>query len=427
MAKTYGPLIWLQLGSTPVVIVSSADAAREIMKTHDIIFSNRPFTSVIDKIFYGSKDVVFSPYGEYWRKLKSICVLHLLSSKQVQLYRQVREDETAQIIRKIQEANGSVVNMTDLLVSLTNNLIARVAFGKTYGYEHMVHRIANATARFSVGNYFTSFTWMDRLSGLHREADEIFKESDDIFEGVIEEHVNKKDFGIKGHDLVDILLEIQKDKSTGFELERYMMKAIILNVFGAGTDTTSTSLVWAIGELLRNTRVMKELQQEARKIGRGRPMIPEEDVEKMPYLKAVFKEGLRLHVPVPLLVPRESTQDVKIFGYDIPSGTQVWINAWSIARDPSIWEEPDVFRPERFLNSPIDYIGSHFEFLPFGAGRRGCPGIKFAATINELVLANLVYKFEFALEGEHSLDMSETDGMTAHKKYPILVKATLYE
>ncbi|KAL8200075.1 hypothetical protein R6Q57_011414 [Mikania cordata] len=127
-------------------------------------------------------------------------------------------------------------------------------------------------------------------------------------------------------------------------------------------------------------------------------MIPEEDVEKMPYLKAVFKEALRLHVPISLLVPRESTQDVKIFGHDIPSGTQVWINAWDIARDPSIWEEPDVFRPERFFNSPIDYIGSHFEFLPFGAGRRGCPDIKFAATINELVLANLAYKFEFALE-----------------------------
>ncbi|KAL8265702.1 hypothetical protein R6Q59_003046, partial [Mikania micrantha] len=312
MAKTYGPLIWLQLGSTPVVIVSSADAAREIIKTHDIIFSNRPFTSVLDRFFYGSKDVVFSPYGEHWRKMKSICVLHLLSSKQVQLDRQVREDETAQIIRKIQEANGSIVNMTDLLVTLTNNLIARVASGKTYGFQHTIEWITS-------------------------RSDEIFKESDDLFEGVIDEHVNKKDFGIKGHDLVDILLEIQKDKSTGFELERYMIKAIILNMYGAGTDTTSTSLVWAIGELLRNPRVMKELQQEARKIGRGRPTIPEEDVEKMPYLKALFKEALRLHVPIPLLVPRQSTQDVKIFGYDIPSGTQVWINAWAIARDPSIW------------------------------------------------------------------------------------------
>ncbi|KAL8265704.1 hypothetical protein R6Q59_003048 [Mikania micrantha] len=162
-------------------------------------------------------------------KLPIIGNLHQLGS--VQLYRQVREDETTQIIRKIQEANGSVVNMTDLLVKLTNNLIARVASGKTYGFQHTVHRIAKATTRFSVGNYFPSFTWMDRLSGLLREADEIFKESDDLFEGVIEEHVNKKDFGIKGHDLVDILLEIQKDKSIGFELERYMIKAIILVTF----------------------------------------------------------------------------------------------------------------------------------------------------------------------------------------------------
>ncbi|KAD2805885.1 hypothetical protein E3N88_39262 [Mikania micrantha] len=134
--------------------------------------------------------------------------------------------------------------MTDLLVTLTNNLIARVASGKAYGFQHTVHRIAKATTRFSVGNYFPSFTWMDRLSGLLREADEIFKESDDLFEGVIEERVNKKDFGIKGHDLVDILLEIQKDKSTGFELERYMIKAIILlcadvsnsNLFAAMAD-----------------------------------------------------------------------------------------------------------------------------------------------------------------------------------------------
>ncbi|KAD2805884.1 hypothetical protein E3N88_39261 [Mikania micrantha] len=188
MAKTYGPLIWLQLGSTPVVIVSSADAAREIMKTHDIIFSNRPFTSVLDRIFYGSKDVVFSPYGEHWRMMKSICVLHLLSSKQG-------------------------------------------GFGKDIWVSAHGTPDCKGHNTFFVGNYFPSFTWMDRLSGLLREADEIFKESDDLFEGVIEEHVNKKDFGIKGHDLVDILLEIQKDKSTGFELERYMIKAIILVTF----------------------------------------------------------------------------------------------------------------------------------------------------------------------------------------------------
>ncbi|KAI3820714.1 hypothetical protein L1987_08262 [Smallanthus sonchifolius] len=199
------------------------------------------------------------------------------------------------------------------------------------------------------------------------------------------------------------------------------------DVFGAGTDTTFTSLEWAISELLRNPRAMKELQQEARKIGQGRSMIPEDDISKMPYLKAVLKEALRLHPPAPLLVPHESTKDVKLLGYDIPSGTQVMINAWAIARDPSIWEDPEEFRPERFLNTPTDYKGTHFEFIPFGAGRRLCPGISFAMTINELALANLVYKFEFALIGEEGLDMTESNGITVHRKFPILVTSTPYE
>ncbi|KAI3686403.1 hypothetical protein L1987_80079 [Smallanthus sonchifolius] len=169
---------------------------------------------------------------------------------------------------------------------------------------------------------------------------------------------------------------------------------------------------------------MKELQQEIRKIGRGRPMIPEDDIDKIPYLRAVLKETLRLHAPAPLLLPRESTKDVKLLGYDIPSGTQVMINAWAIARDPSIWEEPEEFRPERFLNTSTDYRGLHFELIPFGAGRRGCPGISFAIAIAEFALANLVYKFELTSADEDSLDMTERDGMTVKRKFPIRVIAT---
>ncbi|KAM0018755.1 putative cytochrome P450 [Helianthus debilis subsp. tardiflorus] len=199
---------------------------------------------------------------------------------------------------------------------------------------------------------------------------------------------------------------------------------IMLDVFNAGTDTTSTSLDWAIGELLRNPHTMKKLQQEAHTVGQGREMITEDDLDNMPYLKAVLKEALRLHVPAPLLVPRESTKDVKLLGYDIPSGSQVMINAWAIARDPLIWEEPEEFRPERFLNNKMDYKGLDFEFVPFGAGRRGCPGINFAMIINEIVLANLVYKFEFSLLGNEPIDMTESDGLTVHRKFPILVKAT---
>ncbi|KAJ0790155.1 putative cytochrome P450 [Helianthus annuus] len=428
MAQTYGPLMLLHFGTIPVIVASSADAAREITKTHDVIFSNRPFINIAHRLFYNSKDIGFAQYGEYWRQVKSIAVLHLLSNKRVQSYQQVREDEVAHLIKKIQESNESVIDLCELLISLTNNVISRVALGRTYegmgvNYKNIPVRIGAMLGRFSVGSYIPWLAWVDRLTGLHREADQLAKEIDEFYEGVIEEHVNKKVVDVEGQDLVDILLDLQRDNSTGFVIERYTIKGIIMDLFGAGTETTFTNLEWAISELLKNPHAMKELQQEARKVGKGRLMIPEDDIDKMPYLKAVIKETLRLHVPVPLLIPHESTKDVNLLGYDIPSGTQVMINAWAIARDPSIWEQPDEFRPERFLNTPIDYKGFHFEFIPFGAGRRKCPGMGFAIAINELALANLVYKFEFAL-GEEGLDMTESDGVTAHRKYPILVTAT---
>ncbi|KAI3825704.1 hypothetical protein L1987_07275 [Smallanthus sonchifolius] len=427
IAQTYGPLTLIHLGTVPVLVATSVDAAQEIMKTHDLIFSNRPNLNIPSRIFYASKDIAFAQYGEYWRQVRSIAVVHLLSNKRVQSYRHVRDDEMALMIEKIQKANQSVVNLSELLILLTNNVFCRVALGKRHDgmkFNNLLAKTVELLGCFSVGSYIPSLKWVDRLSGLERKVDEVAKEFDEFLEGVINEHVNKKGVGVECEDLVDILLEIQRDNRTGFSLEKYMIKAIILDLFTAGTHTTSTSLDWAIAELLRHPQAMKELQQEALKTGQGRSMITEDELETMPYLKAVLKETLRLHPPLPLLIPHESTQDVKLLGYNIPSGTQVTVNAWAIGRDPSKWEAPEEFRPERFLNNPIDYKGLHFEFIPFGAGRRGCPGIQFAMIINELVLANLVYKFDLATVGEDGLDMSETNGIAVHKKCPILVSAT---
>ncbi|KAJ0765862.1 putative cytochrome P450 [Helianthus annuus] len=427
MAQTYGPLMLIHLGTVPILIASSVGAAREILKTHDVTFASRPKLNIPSRISYASKDIAFSPYGEYWRHVKSIAVLHLLSNKRVQSYRYVREEEMSLMMEKIRRDGKLVVNLSELLVSLTNNVVCRVSLGKRYdgrNFKNLLERTMTVLGSFSVGSYIPSLRWVDKLSGLEKKVDEVVKEFDEFLEGVIIEHEQKKEVGAQGPDLVDILLEIQRDNLTGFSIERDTIKAIVMDLFSAGTDTTFTSLQWAICELLRHPQAMKEMQQEALKIGQGRSMIVEDDLEKMPYLKAVLKETLRLHTPNPLLVPRESTQDVKLLGYDIPSGTQVFINAWAIARDPSVWEAPEEFRPERFLNKPIDYKGFHFEFLPFGAGRRGCPGIQFAMTVNELVLANLVYKFDLSLMGEDELDMSETFGITVHKKSPILVSTT---
>ncbi|KAK1435750.1 hypothetical protein QVD17_01519 [Tagetes erecta] len=428
IAQNYGPVMLLRFGSVPVLIVSSVKAAREMIKTHDLAFASRPALSIPRKLFYELKDIGFAEYGEYWRQLKSITVLHLLSHKRVQSYRQVREEEMDLMMEKIQKANESVVNLSGLLASLTNNIICRVTLGKTYDgrrFKRLFARAGELVGCFSVGSYIPSLRWVDRLSGIERKTNQVFKELDEFLDGVVDGHVTRKgDLATEYEDLVDILLDIQRDNRTGFQLNKRMIKATILDLLIGGTDTTSTSLEWAIAELLRHPQAMKKLQQEAREIGQGRSRIVEEDLEKMPYLKAVLKEALRLHTPLPLLVPHESTQDVKLFGYDIPSGTQVHINAWAIARDPSKWEAPEDFKPERFLSSSIDYKGLHYELIPFGAGRRRCPGIQFSIIINEIVLANLVYKFDLASMGEGSLDLSETNGITVSKKYPIMVSAT---
>ncbi|KAF5799788.1 putative psoralen synthase [Helianthus annuus] len=173
--------------------------------------------------------------------------------------------------------------------------------------------------------------------------------------------------------------------------------------------------------------VLKKVQDEVRTILKGKEWINQDDIDNMKYLKAVLKETLRLHPPIPTLVPRVARQDVKVMGYDVAKGTRVITNAWAIARDPKVWDNPNEFHPERFLDCTIDFRGHDFNLIPFGSGRRGCPGISFAMTTNENVLANLLHKFDWELpngENEDDLDMNEQPGIITRKKIPLLVVAT---
>ena len=182
-------------------------------------------------------------------------------------------------------------------------------------------------------------------------------------------------------------------------------------------------------ELLRHPKTMKMMQNEVREITRNKKDIREVDLDEMHYLTAVIKETLRLHPILPLLTPRESCRDVKIQGYDIAVGTQVFINVWAIGRDPGLWDNPEEFHPERFLTSSIDYKGHNFRFIPFGAGRRGCPGISFSITTIKLVLAKLLHYFDWTLpDGTRrvDLDMTESNGMVIHRKFPLVAVATPY-
>ncbi|KAK1440412.1 hypothetical protein QVD17_06239 [Tagetes erecta] len=434
LARKYGPVMMLHLGSVPMLVVTSAKAAQEILKTHDLVFSNRPKLKIPDQLNYGSKDIGFAPYGEYWRQIKSISVIHLLSRRRVNSFRQVRERETIRLIELIEKSGGLVVDLSEKLVKLTNNVISEVALGRTsddYKFRDLLVRFQTLLGVVSVGTYVPWLSWVDWLRGLDSRTNTLRRELNEFYDAIIEEHVAKRKLGDGGndqdHDLVDILLDVQKENASNFTFGKDTIKAIVSDVFSGGTDTTSSSIEWAMSELIRHPHTMKRLQQEVTEVAKGKPMITEDDIEDMPYLKAVLKETLRLHIPLPLLVPHEAMDDVNVMGYDLKKGTQVMINGWAIGRDPSIWEDAEEFKPERFLNNNVDFKGFHYELLPFGSGRRGCPGIQFAVSINELVLANLVYKYDFALpngQKVEELDMSDLVGLVVRKKEPLMVVAT---
>ncbi|KAL2492486.1 Cytochrome [Abeliophyllum distichum] len=444
LSKRYGPLMMLHLGSVPTLVVSSADAALEIMKTNDLIFANRPKVTIPDKLVYGSKDIAFAPYGEHWRQVRSICVLHLLSNKRVQSFRYIREEETDLLIQKIRQSSSSstsVTNLSNLLVSLTNDTISRVALGRKYSegeaqgstkFELMLKEIMELSGVFNAGDFIPWLKWISKVNGFDARADKVIKSFDEFLSGVVEDHRNRNqgktdlDDSNNHADLVDLLLEIQRENKSSFALDDETIKAVIFDMFGAGTDTTYASLEWTMAEVLRHPEIMKKLQNEVKQVAGSKKEVAEEDLEKMPYLKAVLKESLRLHPPIPLLIPHQSTQDTKIMGYHIAAGTQVFINAWAIAMDPMHWENSEEFNPERFVkNTALDFRGFNFEYIPFGAGRRGCPGITFATTVNELALAKLILNFDFALPiGVKEWDLTEDSGSTIHKKNPLLVVAT---
>ncbi|KAK6130789.1 hypothetical protein DH2020_035477 [Rehmannia glutinosa] len=340
------------------------------MKNQDLIFSNRPKLSIPDRLIYGSRDVAFAPYGEHWRQVRSICVLQLLSNKRVQSKKR----------RRLWAAFGKKYS----------------DHGKGKEFKMILKEFVLLLGTNSLGDYIPWLGWINWVNGLDARVEKNAKMFDEFLETVLQEHKDAEKRDEDGElDFVNIMLQFQRQNKGSSPVDDDTIKAVLLSLwldmFGAGTYTAVTILEWAIAELIKNPRTIKILQNEVRKVAGRKKEINEDDLEKMPYLKAVMKESLRLHTPTPLLIPHESIQDTKVMGYDITAGTRVLINAWAIGRDPSLWENPEEFRPERFLDSSIDYRGLHFELVPFGAGRRGCPGISFGLAVDELALAKLVH------------------------------------
>ncbi|XP_015882509.3 phenylacetaldehyde oxime monooxygenase CYP71AN24 [Ziziphus jujuba] len=438
LSQKYGPLLLLKLGYTPTLLVSSADMFKEITKIHDIVFSNRPKSVATDIFFYGTLDFAFSPYSEYWKQARKICVVELLGMKSVKYFRFIREEETAGLVRELRNASSSglTVNLGQMLSATSSNILSRCILGQKC-QEHetrspfgeLARRVTFHLTSFKFGDYFPYLRWMDVVTGMASSLKATFRELDLLLEKIIEDHkaaLSGKDEQSSDHkDIVDILLQLQKDGVHDVELTNDNIKAILMDLFAGGSDSVSATMEWAMAELINNESMMKKAQEEVRRVVGEKSSIDVTDINQMDYFKCVMKETLRLHPAGPLTF-RETTESVKLGGYDIPPKTSITINVGAIQRDPKFWDRPEEFIPERFENNQIDFNEQNFQYVPFGAGRRRCPGTTFAVFQVEYMIANLLYWFDWKLPYEDNgmpknLDMTETAGLVTRMKNPLVV------
>ncbi|KAK6775228.1 hypothetical protein RDI58_026229 [Solanum bulbocastanum] len=380
LAKKYGPLMHLQLGEVCVVVVTSSEMAKQVLKTHDLAFASRPKLLVTDIITYDSRDIVFSPYGDYRRQMRKICVMELLNAKNVRSFSSIRHDEVVHLIDSIRSSSssGEPVNFTEMMIWFASSTICRSAFGQLLKEQDIFIKLIREVLRladqgFDMADIFPSYRFLHGLGGVKRKI------LDDMFTG--------------------------------------------------GTETTSTT-IWAMAEMMKNTIIFAKAQEEVREAFRDKVKFDKCDVEELKYLKLVVKETLRLHPPIPLSVQRECREETEINGYTIPVKTKVLINVWALGRDPKYWDDPESFKPERFEQCSVDFNGNNFEFLPFGSGRRICPGISFGLANIYLPLAQSLYHFDWKLPTgmePRDLDLTESDGITASRKNDLYLIATPYQ
>ncbi|XP_059666528.1 premnaspirodiene oxygenase-like [Cornus florida] len=439
LAKKYGPLMHLRLGELSIIVISSAETAKEVMKTHDIVFASRPFLLAVSVII--ENDIAFAPYGDYWRQLRKLCILELLSAKRVQTFRPIREEEISNLLESVSTHTGSVVNLTEKLFNMTYSITAKAAVGKKFqGQEEFISLIKETIelgGGFNAADLYPSVKMLAVITGLRSKVDKVHQKIDKTLTTIIDDRKARKAGkqtrnGEADHeDLVDVLLKLQEEGNLEIPLSTTTVKSVILDMFIGGIETSSNTLGWALAELLKHPRVMKKAQAEVRQVlsKKGNEIITDDDIPELSYMKLVIKETLRLHPPLPLLIPRENSKKCEINGYEIPAKNKVIVNVWAIGRDPENWSDPESFVPERFLDSSIDYKGTHFQYLPFGAGRRICPGMSFGVANVELPLANLLYHFDWKLPGGEKfedLDMTEAFGAAVCKERDLCVIPIAY-
>ncbi|WJX70408.1 hypothetical protein P8452_54524 [Trifolium repens] len=456
LADKYGPIFTIKLGSKHALVINNWEMAKECFTTNDMVVSSRPKLVATEHLAYKGAMFGIAPYGPYWREIRKITTLEVFSNRRVEQQQHVRVSEVQASIKELFDvwsikknescsSNYVLVNMDQWFTHLTFNTVLRIVVGKRYfgvkiiEEEKKAQRCVNALKELmhlfgivTMGDVIPCLKFFD-FGGHVKAMKKTSKKLDKILDEWLKEHRHKRTLGEnvdhQGQDIMDVLISLLDGRTIeGFDSDT-IIKATILTLFTGGNDTTGVTLTWALCLLLKNPLVMEKAKKELDiQIGKER-CISESDICKLVYLQAIIKETLRLYPPAPLSGPHEFSENCTLGGYHVKKETRLITNLWKIHTDPSIWSDPLEFKPERFLTThkDVDVRGKHFELLPFGSGRRMCPGISFGLQMLHFSLANFLHSFDILNPTSELVDMNEVFGLTNTKATPleILIKPRL--
>nr|XP_043615354.1 cytochrome P450 76T24-like [Erigeron canadensis] len=440
LSKRYGPIMSLKLGSKTAIVVSSPDMAKELFQTNDLLFSSRSVPNTLRLMDRHKYSMVFLPAGEQWRRLRRITREYLFSGQCLDATQQLRMEKVHELLDHVSQCciNEKAVNIGGAAFTTTINILSNLIFSmdlcqyvssETQEFKDAVWGVMEVGGKPNLVDYFPILEPLDP-QGLRRQGHVYFQKLYGIFDRIIDQRLETRASSSAYEsgkstksDVLDLLLNLinVKDESN---FSRTGLTHLLGDLFIAGVDTTSTTFEWAMTELIRNPKKMETARLEITKLMQGsNKLIQEEDMSQLPYLQAITKETLRLYPPAPFLVPHEAIHDVEVKGFVVPKNAQILCNVWAIGRDPNIWSDPETFMPERFLESEIDYRGQNFELIPFGSGRRICPGLNIAHRMLHVMLGSLIQKFDWKLEGDmrvEDMNMEEKFGLTCPRNVPLM-------
>eukprot|EP00249_Psilotum_nudum_P008527 c21341_g1_i1 orf=139-1731(+) len=442
LSLKYGPLFFMRLGSMPSVVVSSAAMAKEFLHTNDLIFSDRPSLEPSKRVLWEDWSLPFRSYGPRWSLIRKMYMHEILTPNRIAQFKRVRSEEISSLLVEIDRQSQKehpAVHLGKVLYDAVGNTMTHTLFGKGYfnsdsnemDFKQMMSELSSLLIAPVFGDVIPSLKWIDSLHGNFKKMDNLHLRLDEFLHQLILGRLAKRQDTVSSapNDFLDTLLDLNEGNGILLDLDKgsdassiTCIKACIMDMLVGGIETTAATVEWAMIELLQNPSIMRRLCEELdSKVGVER-QVKESDLPALTYLQAVIKETFRLHPPLPMLIPHQSRHDCEVGGYHIPKKTRLIVNVWAIGRDPSVWKRAEEFWPERFMGSSIDVTGEHFGLLPFGSGRRGCPGINLGLLMVQLLLSNLLHTFEWSVfsgQGVMPLDMKEKVSMTI-KGTPLL-------